>query len=89
MLCHQLGRLVKVESNTHTNPLPNVSGDLFLLIYAHESANTLIDNKMRNKSGYRTYLALCKRFGSSTEGSSSSCFRDKGDFFVPFFFFLR
>ena len=38
MLCHQLGRLVKIESNTHTKPLLNVSGDLFLLIDAHESA---------------------------------------------------
>ena len=85
MLCHQLGRLVKIESNTHTKPLLNVSGDLFLLIDSHESAKTLIDNKMRNKSGCRTYLALCKRLGSSTRGSSSSCFRVTRDFFVPFF----
>ena len=67
MLCHQLGRLVKIESNTHTKPLLNVSRDLFLLIDAHESANTLIDNKRRNKSSCRTYLALCKRLGSSTQ----------------------
>ena len=89
MLCHQLGRLVKIESNTHTKPLLNVSGDLFLLIDAHESANTLIDNKRRNKSSCRTYLTLCKRLGSSTQGSSSSCFRATRDFFVPFFFFSR
>ena len=89
MLCHQLGRLVKIESNTHTKPLLNVSGDLFLLIDAHESANALIDNKMRNKSGCRTDLALCKRLGSTTRGSSSSCFRATRDFFVPFFFSFR
>ena len=88
MLCHQLGRLVKIESNTHTKPLLNVSRDLFLLIDAHESANTLIDNKRRNKSSCRTYLALCKRLGSSTQGSFSSCFRATRDFFVPVFFFL-
>ena len=29
MLCNQLGRLVKIESNTHTKPLLNVSEDLF------------------------------------------------------------
>ena len=59
MLCHQLRRLVKIESNTHTKPLLNASGDRFLLIDARESANTLIDNKRRNKSSCRTYLALC------------------------------
>ena len=70
MLCHQLGRLVKFESNTHTKPLLNISEDLFLLvdIDAHESANTLIDNKRRKNSSCRTYLALCKRLGSSTQG---------------------
>ena len=35
MLCHQLRRLVKIESNTHTKPLLNASGDVFLLIDAH------------------------------------------------------
>ena len=70
MLCHQLGRLVKIESNTHTKPLLNISEDLFLLIDidAHESANTLIDNKRRNKSSCRTYIALCRGLGSSTQG---------------------
>lgn len=70
MLCHQLGRLVKTESNTHTKPLLNISEDLFFLIDidAHESANTLIDNKRRNKSSCRTYLALCRGLGSSTQG---------------------
>ena len=70
MLCHQLGRLVKIEGNTHTKPLLSISEDLFLLvdIDAHESANTLIDDKRRNNSSCRTYLALCKRLGSSTQG---------------------
>ena len=35
MVCHQLGRLVKIESSTNTKPLLYVSADLFLLIDAH------------------------------------------------------
>ena len=37
----------------------------------------------------RTYLALRKRLGSSTQGSYSSCFRAARDLFVRFFFSFR